>query len=73
MHHCTPPIGAGQGVVSAKDAHFLFSSMGFPLDLTQLMAAERGLLVDTGDAIYALNIWICSCIMTVSSIHKYCI
>ena len=34
-------------VVSAKDAHFLFSSMGFPLDLTELMAAERGLTVDT--------------------------
>jgi alanyl-tRNA synthetase len=34
-------------VVSAKDAHFLFSSMGFPLDLTQLMAMERGLTVDT--------------------------
>lgn len=33
-------------VVPAKDAHILFSSMGFPLDLTQLMAAEAGLSVD---------------------------
>lgn len=38
---------AGVTVVSAKDAHLLFSSMGFPLDLTELMAAERGLTVDT--------------------------
>jgi alanyl-tRNA synthetase len=34
-------------VVSAKDTHLLFSSMGFPLDLTELMAAELGLTVDT--------------------------
>jgi len=34
------------GVVSAKDAFFLYSSMGFPVDLTQLMALERGLTVD---------------------------
>ena len=33
-------------VVPAKDAHILFSSMGFPLDLTQLMAAELGFTVD---------------------------
>ena len=34
-------------VLPAADAHLLFSSMGFPLDLTELMAAERGLTVDT--------------------------
>jgi alanyl-tRNA synthetase len=34
-------------VVPAKDAHLLFSSMGFPLDLTQLMAEEQGLTVDS--------------------------
>lgn len=34
-------------VFSAKDAHLLFGSMGFPLDLTQLMAEEAGLTVDT--------------------------
>lgn len=38
---------SGATVVPAKDAHVLFSSMGFPLDLTQLMAAELGLTVDT--------------------------
>jgi alanyl-tRNA synthetase len=37
---------AGVKVVPAKDAHILFSSMGFPLDLTELMAAERDLTVD---------------------------
>ena len=33
-------------VVPAKEAHHLYSSMGFPLDLTELMAAERNFLVD---------------------------
>ena len=36
----------GNKIVPAKDAHILFSSMGFPLDLTQLMAAESGFSVD---------------------------
>ena len=34
-------------IVSAKDAHFLFSSLGFPVDLTELMAEEVGMSVDT--------------------------
>ena len=34
-------------MIPAKDAHLLFGSMGFPLDLTELMAAERGFTVDT--------------------------
>ena len=34
-------------MVPAQDAHFLFSSMGFPLDLTELMAEEKGLTVDS--------------------------
>jgi len=34
-------------VIPAKEAHILFSSMGFPLDLTELMAAERGVAVDS--------------------------
>jgi alanyl-tRNA synthetase len=34
-------------VIPAQEAHLLFGSMGFPLDLTELMAAERGLTVDT--------------------------
>jgi alanyl-tRNA synthetase len=38
---------SGSTVVPGKEAHFLFCSMGFPLDLTELMAAERGLTVDT--------------------------
>mmetsp|Transcript_21570 Transcript_21570/g.29691 ORF Transcript_21570/g.29691 Transcript_21570/m.29691 type:complete len:985 (+) Transcript_21570:57-3011(+) len=38
---------SGSTVVPAKDTHILFTSMGFPLDLTELMAAERGLTVDT--------------------------
>eukprot|EP01033_Poteriospumella_lacustris_P008915 gene8914-6400_t len=33
-------------VIPAHEAHVLFSSMGFPLDLTELMAAERGFTVD---------------------------
>ena len=38
---------SGTTVLPAADAHLLFGSMGFPLDLTELMAAERGLTVDT--------------------------
>jgi len=37
---------SGIKVVAAKDAHLLFGSMGFPIDLTELMAAERGFTVD---------------------------
>lgn len=33
-------------VFPGNEAHKLFSAMGFPLDLTELMAAERGLSVD---------------------------
>jgi len=33
-------------VFSGEDAHFLYTSMGFPVDLTQLMAEERGMTVD---------------------------
>lgn len=31
---------------SADDAHFLYTSMGFPADLTELMCEERGLTLD---------------------------
>jgi alanyl-tRNA synthetase len=33
-------------VFSGEDAHFLYTSMGFPIDLTELMAEEEGLTVD---------------------------
>eukprot|EP00579_Thalassiosira_antarctica_P008623 CAMPEP_0201884988 /NCGR_PEP_ID=MMETSP0902-20130614/17659_1 /ASSEMBLY_ACC=CAM_ASM_000551 /TAXON_ID=420261 /ORGANISM="Thalassiosira antarctica, Strain CCMP982" /LENGTH=970 /DNA_ID=CAMNT_0048414011 /DNA_START=17 /DNA_END=2929 /DNA_ORIENTATION=+ len=33
-------------VFSGKDAHFLYTSMGFPVDLTELMCEERGLTLD---------------------------
>jgi alanyl-tRNA synthetase len=36
----------GKTMVSGKDAHLLFGSMGFPFDLTQLMAEEKGFTVD---------------------------
>jgi alanyl-tRNA synthetase len=39
----------GKTVVSGKDAHLLFGSMGFPFDLTQLMAEEKGFTVDAAE------------------------
>lgn len=38
---------AGATEVPGKEAHFLFTSMGFPLDLTELMAQENDLTVDS--------------------------
>mmetsp|Transcript_4063 Transcript_4063/g.8351 ORF Transcript_4063/g.8351 Transcript_4063/m.8351 type:complete len:969 (+) Transcript_4063:85-2991(+) len=34
-------------VFPGDDAHFLYTSMGFPVDLTELMCEERGLTLDT--------------------------
>jgi alanyl-tRNA synthetase len=36
----------GAAVFSGDDAHFLYTTMGFPVDLTELMAQERGMGVD---------------------------
>jgi alanyl-tRNA synthetase len=36
----------GAGLISGKDVFFLYDTNGFPLDLTELMAAERGYEVD---------------------------
>jgi alanyl-tRNA synthetase len=33
-------------VFSGEDAHFLYTTMGFPIDLTELMAEEKGMTVD---------------------------
>lgn len=33
-------------IISGRDAHFLFSTMGFPIDLTEIMALEKGIKID---------------------------
>jgi alanyl-tRNA synthetase len=38
-------VGADK-VFSGDDAHFLYTTMGFPIDLTELMAQEKGLTID---------------------------
>jgi len=37
---------SGSKIFSGEDAHVLYASMGFPVDLTELMAEERGLSLD---------------------------
>lgn len=39
-------LAAGAAVFPAKEAHYLYGTMGFPVDLTELMAEEKGLRVD---------------------------
>jgi len=36
----------GSQMFSGEDAHFLYTSMGFPVDLTELMLEERGMTLD---------------------------
>ncbi|HEY8994774.1 MAG TPA: alanine--tRNA ligase [Lacunisphaera sp.] len=40
-------VNATSGVVPGFDAFDLYDTYGFPLDMTQLLAAERGMKVDT--------------------------
>jgi len=42
----TTMLKSEEKMVSGKDAFFLYDTMGFPVDLTQIMAEEKGLSVD---------------------------
>jgi len=44
--HAAALVESGETVLSGAVAFFLYDSMGFPLDLTEIMAEERGLSVD---------------------------
>lgn len=38
---------SGKGEINGKDAFLLYDTFGFPFDLTQLLASEKGMTVDT--------------------------
>jgi len=46
----------GTGVIEGEDAFRLYDTFGFPLDLTELMAAERGYAVDVEGFEVALEV-----------------
>src|SRR4029079_19541923 len=41
-----PAAATDKGTISGEDAFKLYDTFGFPIDLTELMAAERGYTVD---------------------------
>jgi len=47
---------AEKGAVSGQDAFTLYDTYGFPLDLTEILARERGLTVDTAGFETAMNV-----------------
>jgi len=50
--HGTPTL---RGTISGEDAFKLYDTFGFPIDLTELMARERGYTVDTAEFERALD------------------
>lgn len=45
----------GRSVFPGERAFYLYDSLGFPIDLTQLMAQEQGLIVDINEFQQAMN------------------
>ncbi len=48
-------FASGSNVIGGDDAFLLYDTFGFPIDLTQLIAAERGVKVDLGGFEQALR------------------
>ncbi|MFL5608606.1 MAG: alanine--tRNA ligase, partial [Gemmatimonadaceae bacterium] len=53
--HTTQGSSALHGIISGEDAFRLYDTFGFPIDLTELMAHERGYTVDIPGFEAALN------------------